>query len=313
MYQETLSRIARCKKIFERNLEKQLNIIKVPNPLFVRSDSGLQDNLSGKEKAVSFTKGDERFEIVHSLAKWKRVALGKYQFKLHSGLYVNMKAIRKEETVDNLHSLYVEQWDFEKVINKSDRNIDYLKKTASQVYNALRLTAKELGSKYLELPKKLTFITSQELEDMYPDINSHSREKIFGKEKKAIFIIGIGDKLKSGKRHDSRSPDYDDWNLNGDLLIYNPSIDEVVEISSMGIRVDENSLVEQLKKAKQEEKLEMPYHQMIINKKIPYSVGGGIGESRVYMLLLNKKHIAEVQASSWQNITYEELKDCEVL
>ena len=313
MYQETLSKIAKCKKIFERNLEKQLNIIKVPNPLFVRSDSGLQDNLSGKEKAVSFNKGEEKFEIVHSLAKWKRVALGKYGFKLHTGLYVNMKAVRKEEEVDRLHSLYVEQWDFEKVINKNDRNIDYLKDNVNKIYTAFRHTAKEIGNKTLNLPRKITFVTSQELEDMYPDINSHQREQIYGKEKKAIFIIGIGNKLKSGKPHDLRSPDYDDWDLNGDLLIYDPSIDEVVEISSMGIRVDENSLKQQLQIAKQEEKLKMPYHQAILKKELPYSIGGGIGESRVYMLLLNKKHIAEVQASSWQDITYKQLKDSEIL
>lgn len=313
MYQETLSQIAKVKKTFENELEKRLNIIKVPNPLFVRSDSGLQDNLSGKEKAVSFYKGKEKFEIVHSLAKWKRVALGKYNFKMHTGLYVNMKAVRKEEDVDELHSLYVEQWDFEKVIAKEDRNINYLKKTASEIYEAFKQTAIKINNKSLKLPKDLYFITSQELEDLYPKYSSKKREYLIGKEKKAIFIIGIGDKLKSGKAHDLRSPDYDDWQLNGDLLIYDPKLDEVVEISSMGIRVDEESIKKQLKAKKQSHKLKLPYHKMIINKELPYSIGGGIGESRVYLLLLNKKHIAEVQASSWENKTYRKLKDSEVL
>lgn len=312
-YQETLSQIALCKKIFENELERRLNIIKVPNPLFVRSDSGLQDNLSGTEKAVSFYKNDEKFEVVHSLAKWKRVALGKYGFKMHSGLYVNMKAIRKEETVDELHSLYVEQWDFEKVISKEDRNINYLKKTANQVYGAFKATAKRLNNTKLDLPNKLYFIDSQELEDLYPKYDAKKREELITREKKAVFVIGIGDKLRSGKAHDLRSPDYDDWKMNGDILIFDPTLDEVVEISSMGIRVDEISLKEQLKKAKQLHKLELPYHSQIINKELPYSVGGGIGESRVYLLLLNKEHIAEVQASSWENKTYRKLKDKEIL
>lgn len=312
-YQETLSQIAKCKKIFENELEKRLNIIKVPNPLFVRSDSGLQDNLSGSEKAVSFYKNDERFEVVHSLAKWKRVALGKYGFKMHTGLYVNMKAIRKEETVDELHSLYVEQWDFEKVIDKKDRNIDYLKKTANDVYKAFRATAKKLNNKTLDLPEELYFIDSQELEDLYPKYNSKKREDLITREKKAVFVIGIGDKLKSGKAHDLRSPDYDDWKMNGDILIFDPTLNETVEISSMGIRVDENSIKEQLKKARQLHKLDLPYHKQIINKQLPYSVGGGIGESRVYLLLLNKDHIAEVQASSWENKTYKKLKNKEIL
>lgn len=307
-YLETVKMIADTKKHFESQLEVRLGIIKVPSPIFLKTSSGLQDQLSGTEEAVSFKRADEKFEIVHSLAKWKRQTLGKYEFRPHTGIYTDMKAIRKDEVVDEIHSYYVEQWDWEKVIDKDDRTIEYLKETVKSIYKAIRQTSIYLKSKYrflgLELPKTVYFITSQELEDMYPELSTEEREQLIGKEKKAIFIIGIGDKLKSGKAHDKRSPDYDDWSLDGDLLIYDKALGKTIEISSMGIRVDEKSLIEQLEKADCMDRLKMPYHQKIMRKEIPYTIGGGIGQSRILMLLLEKEHIAEVQASSWDD------KDC---
>ena len=316
-YLEKLIMIGEIKKYFESQLEKRLELIKVQAPLFVKTSSGLQDQLSGKEKSVSFTKDDEKFEIVHSLAKWKREALGKYEFPLHTGLYTDMKAIRKDEEVDDIHSLYVEQWDWEKVISKEDRTVDYLKQTVTSIYKAIRQTSLMLKQKYhfleLTLPKTVYFITSQELEDLYPELDSKEREERITKEKKAVFIIGIGDKLKSGKPHDLRSPDYDDWSLDGDLLIYDKKLDKAIELSSMGIRVDEDSLLTQLEKSKTMDRVELPYHQKILKKELPYTIGGGIGISRICLLLLEKQHIAEIQASSWQDKTIKELKEIKVL
>lgn len=316
-YLETVKMIAETKKHFEGQLEARLGIIKVPSPIFLKASSGLQDQLSGTEETVSFEREDEKFEIVHSLAKWKRETLGKYEFKSHTGLYTDMKAIRKDEVVDEIHSYYVEQWDWEKVIAKEDRTIDYLKETVKSIYKAIRQTSIYLKQKYhflgLELPKTIYFITSQELEDMYPDVSPEEREQLIGKEKKAVFIIGIGDKLKSGKIHDKRSPDYDDWQLDGDLLIYDKTLGKTIEISSMGIRVDEKSLVKQLEKADCVDRLKMPYHQKIVKKEIPYTIGGGIGQSRICMLLLEKEHIAEVQASAWDEKVCAELADKKVL
>lgn len=302
-YLETIKMIDEIKKTFESQLEKRLGLTKVGSPLFVKKASGLQDDLSGKEEAVSFTKDEEKFEIVHSLAKWKREALGKYKFPTYTGLYTDMKAIRKDEKVDAIHSIYVEQWDWEKVIEQSDRTIDYLKETVKSIYKSIRQTSIIMKQKYhfltLELPKTIYFITSQELEDLYPNKNPDEREQLITKEKKAVFIIGIGDKLKSGKPHDLRSPDYDDWSLDGDLLVWNKILDKAVEISSMGIRVDEKSLVAQLEKSDTMNKISLPYHQKIIKKELPYTIGGGIGQSRIYMLILEKSHIVEVQQSSW--------------
>ena len=316
-YLEKLIMIGEIKKYFESQLEKRLELIKVQAPLFVKTSSGLQDQLSGKEKSVSFTKDDEKFEIVHSLAKWKREALGKYEFPLHTGLYTDMKAIRKDEEVDEIHSLYVEQWDWEKVISKEDRTIDYLKQTVTSIYKAIRQTSLMLKQKYhfleLTLPKTVYFITSQELEDLYPELDPKEREERITKEKKVVFIIGIGDKLKSGKPHDLRSPDYDDWSLDGDLLIYDKKLDKAIELSSMGIRVDEDSLLTQLEKSKTMDRVELPYHQKILKKELPYTIGGGIGISRICLLLLEKDHIAEIQASSWQDKTIKELKTIKVL
>ncbi len=303
-YLETLKAIDTCKKHFESQLEVRLGLIKVQSPIFLKTSTGLQDRLTGIEKAVSFKKGEQKFEIIHSLAKWKRVSLEKYQMPIHEGIYTDMKAIRKDEVVDDIHSLYVEQWDWEKVIDKSDRTIDYLKDTIRSIYKAIRQTSIFMKRKYhyltLDLPKTVYFITSQELEDKYPAKTPQEREQLIGKEKRAVFIIGIGDKLKSGMVHDKRSPDYDDWELNGDLLIYDRVIDKTIEISSMGIRVDEKSLKEQLEKSACMDRIDFPYHQKILKKELPYTIGGGIGQSRILMLILEKKHIAEVQASSWE-------------
>ena len=316
-YLETIKAIDEVKKYFERQLETKLSLTKVQSPLFVKSDSGLQDSLTGVEKGVSFTKGKEKFEIVHSLAKWKRDALGRYAFPMHTGLYTDMKAIRKDETVDDIHSLYVEQWDWEKVISKEDRTIDYLKETVKSIYKAVRQTSTFIKQKYqfitVDLPKSIYFITSQDLEDMYPDKTPKEREELIVRDKKAVFIIGIGDKLKSGIPHDLRSPDYDDWSLDGDLLVYDKTLDKAIELSSMGIRVDEESLISQLKKSDCLDRLKLPYHQKIVKCELPYTIGGGIGESRILMLLLEKTHIAEIQASSWETKIIKELKDKKVL
>jgi len=316
-YLETIKAISEIKKFFEKQLESRLSLIKVQSPLFVKSDSGLQDTLSGIEKAISFTKKGEQFEIVHSLAKWKRDALGKYEFPIHTGLYTDMKAIRKDELVDAVHSLFVEQWDWEKVISKEDRTIEYLKDTVKSIYKALRQTAIFVKQKYhfitVDLPKTITFITSQDLEDIYPDKTPKEREDIITREKKAVFIIGIGDKLKSGIEHDLRSPDYDDWALDGDMLIYDKVLDKTIEITSMGIRVDKKSLISQLKKSDCIDRLKLPYHQKIQKCELPYTIGGGIGQSRIFLLLLEKSHIAEVQASSWEEKTLKQLEDKKVL
>ena len=316
-YLETIKQIAEVKKQFESQLETRLGLTKVQSPIFLKTSTGLQDQLSGVEKAVTFSKGEEDFEIVHSLAKWKREALGKYKFPMHTGIYTDMKAIRKDEKVDDIHSLYVEQWDWEKVIDTSDRTIEYLKDVVRSIYKSIRQTSIFIKQKYhyltIDLPKTITFITSQELEDLYPDKTPEEREQLITKERKAVFIIGIGDQLKSGIKHGMRSPDYDDWSLDGDLLIYAKPLSKAIEISSMGIRVDEKSLKYQLEKSKCLDRIEMPYHQKVLKKEMPYTIGGGIGLSRVLMLLLEKEHIAEVQASSWEEKTYKELENKKIL
>lgn len=315
-YLEKIIIIDEIKKQFESQLEEKLSLIKVGCPLFVSASSGLQDNLSGSEKAVQFSSESEVFEIVHSLAKWKREALGKYEFPTYSGLYTDMKAIRKDEKVDEIHSLYVEQWDWEKVILESDRTIDYLIETVTCIYDALKQTLMKLKQKYsfleLELPEQIEFITSQELEEMYPSVPPKIREELITKDKKAVFIIGIGDKLKSGIPHDLRSPDYDDWKLDGDLLVYSKELDKVIELSSMGIRVDKSTLLYQLEQTGKIQEL-TPYHQKIIKEELPYTIGGGIGQSRVLMLMLGCQHIAEVQASSWDEETLTKTKTLKIL
>ena len=316
-YLELVTAIDEIIKFFEKQLESRLSLTKVQCPLFVKSDSGLQDTLSGVEESVSFTRGSEKYEIVHSLAKWKRDALGRYGFPIHTGLYTDMKAIRKEEELDKTHSLFVEQWDWEKVISKEDRTIDYLQDTVKSIYKSLRQTLMYVKKKYpfirVSLPKVITFITSQELEDMYPDRTPKEREDLITRDKKAVFIIGIGDKLKSGTIHDLRSPDYDDWSLDGDLLVYDKTIDKVIELTSMGIRVDEESLVSQLKKSDCMDRISLPYHKSVLEGKIPYTIGGGIGKTRILMLLLEKTHVAEVQPSAWDKEILEKLKDKKIL
>jgi len=315
-YLEIITMIDEVKKCFEHQLEKRLELIKVGSPLFVKSSSGLQDGLTGVEKAVGFMRGDESFEIVHSLAKWKREALGRYEFPVHTGLYTDMKAIRKDDEADDIHSMYVEQWDWEKVIGESDRNLEYLKETVRVIYKSLRQTSVIMKKKYqflsIDLPKTIYFITSQELEDLYPDKTPKEREEIITREKKAVFIIGIGDVLKSGIVHDLRSPDYDDWSLDGDLLVFDKALDKAIEISSMGIRVDKKALLSQLEKTGSMDQIKLPYHQKIIEDKLPLTIGGGIGQSRVVMLILGKTHIAEVQASSWEERILKALEKAKV-
>ncbi len=316
-YYERIIMISEIKKIFEKELTARLDLVKVPCPLFIKSSSGLQDMLSGTEKSVSFVKDGEKFEIVHSLAKWKREALGKYGFMPYKGILTSMKAIRKDEIVDDIHSMYVEQYDWEKVIKKTDRTIDYLKETVRSIYKSIRSTAITMRKKYpfleITLPKTITFITSQELEDIYTDKDPKEREYLITKKYGAVFIIGIGDKLKGGTPHDKRSPDYDDWKLDGDLLVYDKKYDRVVELTSMGIRVDKDSLIDQLKKSHTEERIALPYHQQIIKEELPYTIGGGIGETRIVMLILGVAHIAEVQASTWCDYTYHELSKLSIL
>lgn len=312
-YQEKLRAISDVKQTFEKSLEKELSLIKVGAPLFVRADTWLQDDLNWIEKSVSFEKSWEKFEIVHSLAKWKRMALWKYGFSVWKGLYTEMKAIRKDEIVDPLHSMYVEQYDWEKVIALDDRTIDYLKETVDKIYKSFLKTisslSKKYGCLYRELPRKITFISSQELEDKYPDKSPKEREYLAAKEYKAIFIIWIWDKLRSGKVHGTRSPDYDDWSLDWDWIMYDEKYDRIIELTSMWIRVSEESLIEQLKKSDKMEKIWLPYHQSIIKKELPYSIWWGIGMTRLIMFILWVYHIAEVQASSREKITEKEIKD----
>ncbi len=303
---ETERAIKYIKDTFERKFAKALNLERISAPLFVLDDSGLNDNLSGVERPVSFTiKGvdNARAEIVHSLAKWKRMALYRYGFQANEGIYTDMNAIRRDEDLDNIHSIYVDQWDWEKVIVDENRNLDFLKDTVSKIVGAIADTLDGVKEKYPFIScivnRDVFFITTQELEDMYPNLTANEREYEITKKHKTVFLMQIGDKLKSGKKHDNRAPDYDDWKLNGDILVYNKILDIAFELSSMGIRVDENSLMEQLWKADEMDRAELPFHKGILNKKFPLTMGGGIGQSRLCMLMLEKLHIGEVQASIW--------------
>ena len=303
---ETEVAIKEVKDHFERALAKSLHLTRVSAPLFVRPESGLNDNLNGVERPVAFgikEQEDREVEIVHSLAKWKRYALKRYGFHSGEGLYTDMSAIRRDEDTDNIHSIYVDQWDWEKVISKEERNTETLQYTVRKVYRALKDTEEYISRRYNYidplLPDDIFFITTQELEDLYPDLTTKEREKAIAKEKGAVFISKIGGVLASGKRHDGRAPDYDDWELNGDIIVYYPVLDIGLELSSMGIRVDEKSLAEQLKKAGCEERRELPYHKMLLNGELPYTIGGGIGQSRLCMALLAKVHVGEVQCSVW--------------
>lgn len=298
--------IKTVKDFFQSLLSERMNLLRVSAPLFVRPESGLNDNLNGVERPVTFgikEQNDKEAEIVHSLAKWKRYALKKYGFSVGEGLYTDMSAIRRDEDTDNIHSIYVDQWDWEKIINKSDRTEDTLKEVVRTIYKVLRKTEKYMAIRYdyIEetLPHDIFFITTQELEDMYPDKTPKEREYLITKEKGAICLMKIGDLLVSGQKHDGRAPDYDDWALNADIIVYYPVLDIALELSSMGIRVDEDSLVSQLKKAGCEERADLPFQKAIINKELPYTIGGGIGQSRICMFFLRKAHIGEVQSSLW--------------
>ena len=305
--------IKKVKDFFERDLSIQLNLTRVSAPLFVNTNSGLNDTLNGVERPVSFDiKGlDGEYEIVHSLAKWKRYALKHYGFGKNEGLYTDMNAIRRDEDTDNIHSVYVDQWDWEKVISKEDRTEETLKTTVQAVYNALKHTERYIAGEYefaeIYLPEDIFFVTTQELEDMYPDKTPKEREYAISREKGAVFIMKIGGALKSGKMHDGRAPDYDDWELNGDIIVYYPVLDIALELSSMGIRVDEEALLRQLKIRGREENARLPFQKALLNGELPYTIGGGIGQSRLCMYFLHKAHVGEVQSSVWPE---EMLTEC---
>ena len=298
---------------FEKALAKELDLVRVSAPIVVTRESGLQDDLSGTERAVTFdiAKDGKDLEIVQSLAKWKRMALKKYEFPLHKGLYTDMTAIRRDDKVDATHSIYVDQWDWEKVISKEDRTFDYLKKTVRKIVKTIAETSdfiKSKGFKGIDISKDVYFITTQQLLDMYPTLTAKEREDKITKKYRTVFIMQIGDDLSDGKPHDLRAPDYDDWSLDGDLLFYHDVLDKALEISSMGIRVDKTSLLSQIEKADKKERLSYPFHKAILEDKLPLTIGGGIGQSRLCMLLLGRAHIGEVQASYWDKDT---LKSCE--
>lgn len=310
---ETEIAIKYVKDYFERELAKQLNLTRVSAPLFVMPETGLNDNLNGVERPVSFgikEQGDKEVEIVQSLAKWKRQALKRYGFSNGDGLYTDMSAIRRDEETDNIHSIYVDQWDWEKIIEKGERNIDTLKEVVRKVYVALKNTEGFIAGKYDYikeiLPEDITFISSQELEDKYPRLTPKEREHTAAKEHGAIFIMQIGGALTSGERHDGRAPDYDDWSLNGDIIVYYPVLDIALELSSMGIRVDEDSLLTQLQISGCMDRAELPFQKALLNRELPYTIGGGIGQSRICMFYLRKAHIGEVQSSVWPPEVLEE-------
>jgi len=303
---DTQVAIKTVKDFFQDLLAERMNLLRVSAPLFVTPESGLNDNLNGVERPVVFgikEQGDAEAEIVHSLAKWKRYALKKYGFGMGEGLYTDMSAIRRDEDTDNIHSIYVDQWDWEKIIDKKDRNEDTLKDVVRCIYSVLRKTEKYMAIEYdyIEeiLPHDIFFLTTQELEDMYPDKTPKEREYLIAREKGAVCLMKIGDLLKSGQKHDGRAPDYDDWELNADIIVYYPVLDIALELSSMGIRVDEDSLLSQLKKAGCEERASLPFQKAILDKELPYTIGGGIGQSRICMFFLRKAHIGEVQSSLW--------------
>lgn len=311
---QTQAAIRFIRETFQDEFGKQLNLSRISAPMFLEKDTGLNDNLNGVEKPVSFEMKDmpgKTIEIVHSLAKWKRWALKHYDFKLGEGLYTNMNAIRKDEDLDNFHSIYVDQWDWEKVIKKEDRTKETLEATVRQIFKVIKHMEHEVWYKFPEavhhLPDEIHFVTSQELEDRWPDKTPRERENAITKELGCVFIEQIGGALKSGKPHDLRAPDYDDWKLNGDIMFWYEPLDQAIEISSMGVRVDAKSMAEQLKITDEEQRLELPYHKMIMSEELPFTIGGGIGQSRLCMLLLGKAHVGEVQASVWPD---EYIKDC---
>ncbi|MGI5962967.1 MAG: aspartate--ammonia ligase [Lawsonibacter sp.] len=313
---ETQKAIGLLKRLFEDKLAGALRLHRVSAPLFVAADSGLNDDLNGVERPVSFDINGVAgtAQVVHSLAKWKRLALKRYQFHAGEGLYTDMDAIRRDEDLDTLHSAYVDQWDWEKIITKEDRNLSYLKETVCAIAGALGDTQAFLQTVFPQLcvlPKistEVTFLTTQELEDRYPDLTPKERENAIAEAYQTVFLIGIGGKLRSGKPHDGRAPDYDDWALNGDLLVWDSVSKRAVELSSMGIRVDPESLDRQLRLAGCDNRRELPFHKMLLNGELPLTMGGGIGQSRVSMVLLGKAHIGEVQSSLWDEANIEACK-----
>lgn len=313
---ETQKAIGLLKRLFEDELSGALRLHRVSAPLFVAASSGLNDDLNGVERPVAFDiRGvQDTAQVVHSLAKWKRLALKRYQFQPGEGLYTDMNAIRRDEDLDALHSAYVDQWDWEKVITPEQRNVEYLKETVNKIVASLVDTQRFLHSVFPQLsvlPKlddQVTFVTSQELEDLYPEMSGKERENTFVKEHPVTFLIGIGGKLASGKPHDGRAPDYDDWNLNGDLLVWDSVGNRAMELSSMGIRVDPETLDRQLTLAGCDNRRELPFHKMLLAGELPLTMGGGIGQSRVSMLLLGKAHVGEVQSSLWNE---EDMSICE--
>lgn len=303
---DTQIAIKTVKDYFQKQLAEQLNLLRVSAPLFVDPTSGLNDNLNGVERPVAFDikeQPETEAEVVQSLAKWKRYALKKYGFVHGEGLYTDMNAIRRDEITDNIHSIFVDQWDWEKIILKEERNLDTLKETVRKVYLALRKTEKYMSIQYDYiqeiLPKEIFFLTTQELADMFPEYSPKEREYYIAKAKGAVCIMQIGDTLENGERHDGRAPDYDDWALNADIVIYFPVLDIALELSSMGIRVDEISLRTQLQKAGCEDRASLPFQKAILDRELPYTIGGGIGQSRICMFFLRKAHIGEVQSSLW--------------
>lgn len=303
---DTQVAIKTVKDFFQTLLAERLNLLRVSAPLFVDPSSGLNDNLNGVERPVSFDikyQDGREGEIVHSLAKWKRYALKKYGFSVGEGLYTDMSAIRRDENVDNIHSIYVDQWDWEKIIDREDRNAETFKDTVRTIYKVLRKTEKYLAIQYdyIEeiLPHDIFFITTAELAEMFPEYTPKEREYYIAKAKGAVCIMQIGDKLENGEPHDGRAPDYDDWALNGDIVVYYPVLDIALELSSMGIRVDKEALLSQLEKAGCPERADLPFHKAVISGEVPYTIGGGIGQSRICMFFLRKAHIGEVQCSLW--------------
>ena len=314
---EAQKAIKLIKDTFERKLAEKLNLIRVSAPLMVPSDTGVNDLLNGYERPVEFDVKEtkRKLQIVQSLAKWKRIALKRYGFKPGEGLYTDMNAIRRDEDTDNIHSIYVDQWDWEKIITKEERNEEYLKKIVREIFDVFKLTEEVLIKAFPEKHLKKTvaddifFISSQELEDLYPEKRPKDREHLITKEKGAVFITQIGKKLKSGKVHDGRSPDYDDWELNGDILLWFEPLNISIELSSMGIRVDQKSLEKQLKEAGEEKRKELLYHKMLLNGELPLTVGGGLGQSRICMYFMKTVHIGEVQSSVWPIEMVQEFRE----
>ena len=316
---ETQRAIKKIKDYFQQELAYGLNLRRVSAPLFVAPETGLNDNLNGVERRVNFTildMDEKQVEIVQSLAKWKRMALGKYGIKPGHGIYTDMNAIRRDEELDNIHSLYVDQWDWEKVITKEQRTTEYLHETVTTIYNAVKNLGDYVNRLYrdiqTELPNEIYFITSQELEDLYPDKTPKEREQLITRAHGAVFIEKIGGTLRSGEKHDGRSPDYDDWELNGDILLWNEVLEIAFEITSMGIRVDSDAMERQLKLAGAEDRKSLSFQSAVLNGELPLSIGGGIGQSRLCMFFLRKAHIGEVQVSVWPNEMDEECRKANI-